>query len=127
MSIVQKLMRQIPELADAEEAPPFDRRYVRKLSELTGSALQKNCDVMQLSNGDVVVAEIKTVFYTYRWDDRKGKFLRSKNVRKRRMSDDFSDMEMENDVETEYGEEEKEPQHAAKKSPARRALPEFAE
>lgn len=131
MSIVNKIIRQIPELQDSEDSPPVDRRYARKLSELAGSALQKNCDIMQLANGDVVVAEVKTVFYTYRWDDRKGKFLRSKNVRKRRQSDDFSDSDsdIDSDSDNDFPSEQHDASASspARKPPVRRRQHEFAD
>lgn len=84
MTALNKIIAGIPELREEASGVMTDRRYLRKLSELTGGALQKNCDVMQLPNGDVVVAEVKTMFYTYNWDAEKGKFVRSKSVRKRR-------------------------------------------
>jgi hypothetical protein len=96
VSTVEKILQKIPELNGQVDPIISDRRYIRKLSELAGSALQKNCDIMQLSNGDVVVSEVKTVFYTYKWDSHKGKFVRSKNIRKRRRpGEDSEDDELE--------------------------------
>lgn len=95
MSVLEKLIAAIPELKQDSDALTEDPRYVRKLSELTAGALQKHCDVMQLPNGDVVVAEVKTMFYSYEWDKDKGKFVRAKAVRKRKVDDNTVSYEAE--------------------------------
>lgn len=53
-----------------------DIRYVCKSCSLITESLQKGCDVMQMSNGDIIITELKPVTFQYTWDDKKGKLLR---------------------------------------------------
>ena len=54
-----------------------DPNYVRRSSELIHESLQKGSDVIQMSNGDILVNEVKTVTYRYQWNQDKGKFERA--------------------------------------------------
>lgn len=71
----------------------LDARYLRQSSALIQEALQKGFDVLQLANGDIVTTGTKTVVYQYRWDEEKGKLVKSKpdNGRKRRASEEEED------------------------------------
>ena len=54
-----------------------DMKYVCKSCSLITESLQKGCDVLQMSNGDIIVTELKAVTFKYSWDERKGKLVRS--------------------------------------------------
>ena len=54
-----------------------DIRYICKSCSLITESLQKGCDVMQLSNGDIIITEMKPVTFQYSWDEKKGKLVRS--------------------------------------------------
>lgn len=71
----------------------LDPRYLRQSSSLIQEALQKGFDVLQLANGDIVTTGTKTVVFQYRWDEEKGKLVKSKpsGERKRRDSADDED------------------------------------
>ena len=56
----------------------LDARYLRQSSSLIQDALQKGFDVLQLANGDIVTTGTKTVVYQYRWDEEKGKLVKTK-------------------------------------------------
>jgi hypothetical protein len=55
-----------------------DARYLRQSSGLINDALQKGFDVLQLSDGDIVMTGVKTVVYQYTWDEKKGELVRTK-------------------------------------------------
>ncbi len=57
-------------------------RYVCQSCTLITESLKKGCDVLQMSNGDVVITEVKVFTYHYAWDEVKGKFIRSKSDRR---------------------------------------------
>jgi hypothetical protein len=61
----------------AEQDIMSDIRYICKSCSLITESLQKGCDVMQMSNGDIIVTELKPVTFQYTWDDKKGKLIRS--------------------------------------------------
>lgn len=71
----------------------MDARYLRQSSSLISEALQKGFDVLQMANGDIVTTGTKTVVYKYKWDENKGKLVRSSTGRKKDESgaapDDF--------------------------------------
>lgn len=71
----------------------LDARYLRQSSSLIQEALQKGFDVLQLANGDIVTTGTKTVVFQYRWDEEKGKLVKSKpqGERKSRRSEDEED------------------------------------
>jgi hypothetical protein len=75
----------------------LDARYLRQSSALIQEALQKGFDVLQLANGDIVTTGTKTVVYQYRWDESKGKLIKTKTDqgRKRRASSDEDEDELE--------------------------------
>lgn len=80
----------------------LDARYLRQSSSLIQDALQKGFDVLQLANGDIVTTGTKTVVYQYKWDDEKGKLVRSKqpdaNRKNRRSSaPEIAEDEMESE------------------------------
>ncbi len=63
---------------DGKEADLMaDMRYVCKSCSLITESLQKGCDVLQMSNGDIIVTELKAVTFKYSWDEKKGKLVRS--------------------------------------------------
>ena len=55
----------------------LDMRYISKSCALITESLQKGCDVMQLSNGDIVVTELKAVTFQYTWDEKRSKLIRT--------------------------------------------------
>lgn len=57
----------------------LDPRYLRQSSALINDALQKGFDVLQLSDGSIVTTGTKTVVHHYRWDEPKGKLVKSKS------------------------------------------------
>ena len=59
-------------------------RYVCKSCSLITESLQKGCDVMQLTNGDIIVTEMKAVTFQYTWDDKRGKLVRTQHGNKAR-------------------------------------------
>ena len=74
----------------------FDNvRYVVQSCTLITESLKKGCDVLQMSNGDVIITEVKVYTYHYEWDEEKGKFARVKNDRRNKKSkydsDEFDD------------------------------------
>ncbi len=82
----------------------LDPRYLRQSSSLIQDALQKGFDVLQLANGDIVTTGTKTVVYQYRWDDEKGKLLKTKpeqGRKSRRASAPSSEFEDELESENE--------------------------
>lgn len=52
--------------------------YLRQSSSLINDALQKGFDVLQMSDGDIVMTGVKTVVYQYSWDEKKGALVRTK-------------------------------------------------
>lgn len=54
----------------------LSRPYINQSYTLMTDALQKGLDVAQLPNGDVMITEVKTVTYRYRWDQESKKFER---------------------------------------------------
>lgn len=78
-----------------------DPRYLRQSSSLINEALQKGFDVLQLSDGDLVMTGTKTVVYQYSWDDKLGRLVRTKAMSRKdvpsasrpRISLDDSEME----------------------------------
>ena len=79
----------------------MDARYLRQSSSLIQEALQKGFDVLQLSNGDIVMTGTKTVVYQYSWDEDKGKLakLKADAPKKSKKSSDTLDMEEEESEE----------------------------
>ncbi len=55
-------------------------KYICKSSALITESLQKGCDITQLSNGDIIVTEVKIVNVQYSWDAEKGKMIRLGNA-----------------------------------------------
>ncbi|MDF2965779.1 MAG: hypothetical protein K0Q51_1167 [Rickettsiaceae bacterium] len=55
-------------------------KYICKSSALITESLQKGCDITQLSNGDIIVTEVKIVNVQYTWDAEKGKMIRLGNT-----------------------------------------------
>ena len=56
----------------------LDARYLRQSSTLINDALQKGFDVLQLSDGSIVMTGTKTIVYRYDWDTEKGKLAKIK-------------------------------------------------
>lgn len=77
MSSVLNLIKNLPELDKSENNPAADINYIRKSTNLVNDALNKGSDVMQLANGDIVITEVKTVTYSYKWNKASNKFERA--------------------------------------------------
>lgn len=80
MSSVVKLIEKLTKDASPEDDEVSqlarDINYIRKSSMLISDALQKGFDVMQTSDGDIVITEIKTISYRYKWNGENAKFER---------------------------------------------------
>ena len=76
MSSVLNLIKNLPQASENDKNLVTDINYIRKSSTLVNDALQKGSDIMQLPNGDIIVTEVKTVTYKYRWNCEKNKFER---------------------------------------------------
>lgn len=76
MSSVLNLIKNLPQIANDDANLAADIHYIRKSSVLVSDALQKGSDIMQLPNGDIIVTEVKTITYRYRWNKEKSKFER---------------------------------------------------
>jgi hypothetical protein len=79
----------------------LDPRYLRQSSSLIQDALQKGFDVLQLANGDIVTTGTKTVVFQYRWDEEKGKLVKSKPQGDRKRRSDASEDEDELEISEE--------------------------
>jgi len=55
-----------------------DPRYLRQSSSLINEALQKGFDVLQMVDGSIITTGTKTVVYQYKWDNDKGKLVKTK-------------------------------------------------
>jgi hypothetical protein len=80
-----ELINKLPELQE-DDNPSSNKTYVKKSLTLVTEALNKGSDVMQMGNGDILITEVKTVTYKYKWNDDKNKFERvtsGSKVRKR--------------------------------------------
>lgn len=79
-----------------------DIDYIRKSSALVSEALHKGCDVIQTSNGDVFVTEVKTVTFHYTWDEKKGKMVRvnsgGRSKKTRRKADVLDTVNLHDDL-----------------------------
>lgn len=53
-----------------------DPVYICKSSVLIMDSLKKGHDVMQLSNGDIITTELKTIMTQYLWDKDKDRFIK---------------------------------------------------
>ncbi len=88
MSSVLKMIQNLPQATKGSNNVATDINYIRKSSVLVNEALQKGSDIMQMSNGDIIITEVKTVTYKYTWNNEKHKFERassgSKIKRKKR-------------------------------------------
>jgi hypothetical protein len=63
---------------DQDEYDVFsDLDYLCKSTNVIGDALRNGLDVAQLSNGDIIITETKTVNTQYSWDDKRKKMMRS--------------------------------------------------
>ena len=56
-----------------------DERYKKKLSAMVKDALDKGFDIMQRSDGSIIITEMRPVTFLYNWDEKKGKFERAKS------------------------------------------------
>lgn len=63
-----------------KEAILTDVRYICKTNPLMAESLQSGCDVAQLSNGDIIITQVKTVNTHYTWDSNKGKMVRINHI-----------------------------------------------
>lgn len=53
-----------------------DLQYICNAASLITDSLQKGLDVAQLSNGDIIITEIKTINTHYSWNENKGKLIK---------------------------------------------------
>ena len=56
-----------------------DIHYVCSATSLISESLNNGCDVAQLSNGDLIVTEIKVVHTSYTWDPIKRKMIKTQH------------------------------------------------
>lgn len=61
-----------------------DVRYICKSGALITEALKRGSDVLQLPNGDILITELKTVTWHYKWDVNKGILSRVQAGKSRR-------------------------------------------
>lgn len=84
-------LKNIEDIA-AEVADPTDvltnPDYIRKSYEVVTDALRNGGDVMQLSDGTIVVTKVETYHLHYAWDDKKGKMVRLKSNRAKKSKED---------------------------------------
>ena len=62
----------------------LSKPYIDQSFSLMSEALQRGFDVAQMPNGDVMVTEVKTVTYRYRWDEETGRFERHSSSTRRK-------------------------------------------
>jgi hypothetical protein len=55
----------------------FDLEYLCKSTQIINDALRNGLDVAQLSNGEIIVTETKTINTQYNWDNQKKKMMRA--------------------------------------------------
>jgi hypothetical protein len=72
----------------------WDPQYRNHAGKLITGSLQKNHEVMQLPNGDILVTEEKIVTSNYKWDPTRQKMLCVTNATKSNTSDEVSAMVM---------------------------------
>lgn len=53
--------------------------YISRSSSLISGALRKGYDVAQLSNGDIIVSEVRVINIKYIWSDDKKKMIKKRN------------------------------------------------
>lgn len=53
-----------------------DINYICKSCSFITEALQRGADIVQMSNGDIFVTEVRPRMYTYVWNSAKGKLVR---------------------------------------------------
>ncbi len=58
----------------------LDPRYLRQSSALINDALQKGFDVLQLSDGNIIMTGTKTIVHRYEWELEKGKLMKTKTT-----------------------------------------------
>lgn len=58
----------------------LDPRYLRQSSALISDALQKGFDVLQLSDGNIIMTGTKTIVHRYEWELDKGKLMKTKTT-----------------------------------------------
>ena len=86
MSSVRNFIENLPVTDMEGDNLATDINYIRKSTHLVNDALQKGYDIMQMANGDIVITEVKTMTYKYKWCADTNKFERvtSGNRMKRR-------------------------------------------
>ncbi len=65
-----------------EEDIMLDIKYIRESCALIAEALKNGCDVIQMSNGEIITTELKPVTIQYVWDNEKGKLVRGPHTHK---------------------------------------------
>jgi hypothetical protein len=54
-----------------------DLQYICQSTNLISDSLQRGCDVAQLSNGEIIVTEMKVISTQYVWDTTKQKMIKT--------------------------------------------------
>ncbi|MDX2050138.1 MAG: DUF2671 domain-containing protein [Rickettsiaceae bacterium] len=54
-----------------------DLRYICEATNIILDSLKKGCDVAQLSNGDLIITEVRTINTQFSWNQEKKKMLRT--------------------------------------------------
>ncbi len=57
-----------------------DLKYICKSTPLILESLQNGSDVAQLSNGDLIITEVKTINTQYIWDSNKSRMMKSNKI-----------------------------------------------
>ena len=99
MSSVRNFIKNLPvaDLGKGNESVVSDINYIRKSTSLVNDALQKGCDIMQLANGDIVVTEVKTITYQYKWCNNTNKFERVTSGSRLKRRKEVAEAEAAND------------------------------
>ena len=63
---------------EGNEADIFsDIKYICQSTNIISDFLQRGCDVAQMSNGDIIITEVKVVSTQYAWEPVKQKMIRA--------------------------------------------------
>lgn len=73
--------------------------YVQKSFEVVSEALKNGGDVMQLSDGTIIVTKVETYHLHYVWDAKQGKMVRLKSQKNQKPSSEISKDDIALEVE----------------------------
>ncbi|MES2214502.1 MAG: DUF2671 domain-containing protein [Pseudomonadota bacterium] len=63
--------------AESDTADIFeDLKYICHSTNLISESLKRGCDVTQMSNGDLIITEVKVINTQYVWDAAKQRMVR---------------------------------------------------